>query len=378
MRTRSKTGERKPQLPASRPRRSAAGLSLVELVGALAIIAVMVAVTAPMVVTKVREQWRQSEAATMAEIGKAYQRVVALAKSVPSTNAAEWVPLVASEMGIPADGVWTNRAGAMRLLIYDPAMGINGLAPNQFPYQQGAIGTTNLVNARLVLVSGLQPAYPNVALHTADGFSNLWNRAAHQLPAGWPASWSSDPDDLVVERVDLTGLFHKVVLNNVDWLQTGLYAVLASSLSGSGYAAGVATSSSVATRLIHGTPLRLYYGNGNVQAVEMVITDTSYSHEAGRWNRSPLTGVTGPSTCGPLGFWVEAFMRNTDWGVTANGTSPVSVVLSMFDTLCGTTDWTNTNFENENGHSKWEAPTGRFVFDVCPQLMLSSQDLIDE
>jgi hypothetical protein len=74
---------------------------------------------------------------------------------------------------------------------------------------------------------------------------------------------------------------------------------------------------------------------------------------------------------------VEAFINHPGWSPTDLGTTPESVVLGMFDILCGCRDWAEAGFENENGHSKWEAPTARFVFDVAPQLMLSSEDLID-
>lgn len=358
-------------------RRGSAGMSIIDMVGALAILSILAAAMAPNVMKRIQESWRQDERRRMEQIGQAFTRVVTLHKTVPGTNLTSWASLVASELGVPEDLVWTNQAGTHRRLIYDPGLNIGGLAPGSLPFHQRAWGVTNVTNARLVILSALEAGYPNVALNTAAAFSNLWNRVEHRLPADWPTSWTQDPDNLFIQRVDLTALFHEVVLNNVDGYAAAPFSVLTNSLSGTGNSNVITVvGSPFATRLIHGTPLRLYYGTGQPQVVEIVAQDTSYAFEAGRWIRRPQSGVNGPTTCGQLGQWVEQFMNRADWGTTAIGTTPASVVLGMFDTLWGVADWGNAGFENENGHSKWEAPTARFLFDIAPQLVLSSEDLI--
>lgn len=354
------------------------GMSLIELVGALAIIAILAGVVSINAVRKIEEEKRQAEAQTMERIGRAFEQVVIHYKSLPAATLASWAPQVASEMGVPIDLVWTNGVGTPRLLLYDPSLVVAGLTPASFPYHQQAQGATTLTNARLVILSSLQPGYPDVALNTAAAFSNLWNRVPHQLPAGWPADWAPDPDDLVIQRVDLSRLFHRVVLNNVDGWEAAQYVVLTNSLSGTNHYNALAVGSApLATYLIHGTPIRLYYSSGLPQAMDVINADASYAFESGRWNRHPQDGLQGSTTCGPLGQWVERFMKRTDWP-GLNGTTPEAVVLGMYDMLWSMTDWANAGFEVGNGTAnKWEPPSARFVFDVAPQLIISSDNLIE-
>lgn len=352
---------------------------MIELIGTLALISLVAMLAAPSTVRRVQERRRREEAQMMENISDAFRRVVILHKTVPSTQAVSWAGLVAAELSLPEDLVVTNGSGLPRLLIYDPALNIGGRSPASLPFNQQTGGATNLSSPRLVIISALSPCYPPLDLATTSAFSNLWNRGEHVFPADWPENNAVNPDDLIVQRLDLTPLFHEVVLNNVDGFADAPYAVLTNSLVGAGHSNYVGFGQApLSTRLIHGTPLRLYYSDGIPQIVTIVSGDASFAFENGRWNRRAQSGLNGPTTCGVLGTLVELFMNRPDWGATALGTTPESVVLGMFDMLCGCKDWADAGFENENGHSKWEAPTARFVFDIAPQLMLSSQDLINK
>ena len=347
----------------------------------IAVLTLLALLSVPMVdalIDRLAEARQREEALQMDRIGVGFRQAVLFAKQVPSTNQAEWSALVAAQIGITDDLVATNREGGARLLIYDPALGLGGLGVSGLPFRQQARGATNLTNARLVILSSLEPGAPGVALNTAAGFSNLWNRANRQLPAGWPTGWPRDPKNLFIQRVDLSDLFHEVTLNNVDGYSLAPFSVLTNRLGGVGFTNAIGVGGSpISTRIIHGTPLRLSHRDGTPQAIVLVTEPTSFTFEAGRWNRHAVAGVNGTNTCGLLGQYVEQFMHRANWPVTAIGTDPGSVVLARFDTLHGGIDWATAGFENENGHSKWEAPTARFLFDVAPQLMLSSWDLIE-
>jgi len=361
------------------PPQRTAGFTLVEILGALVLLSLMVAAATPPLIQLIRESRRRTESRMMDRISEAFERAVTLNKCIPSTNPASWTPLVAAELSLPEDVVSTNGAGTARLVIFDPALNVGGVTTASLPYRQQASGAAGVANARVVLLSALQDSYPDVDFHSASGFSNLWQRAEHTLPGNWPAGWASEAGDLVLRRLDLGALFHEVVLNNLDPRSAAPFATLTNSLSGLGQTNSLASTNVPFTaRFIHGTPLRLNLPDGRPQAVIMVTEPISFAFESGRWSRRVHTGVTGPATCGPLGSLVESFINHPGWGTTTQGTSAESVILGMFDMLCGCRDWADAGFENENGNSKWEAPTARFVFDVAPQLMLSSQDLIGQ
>ncbi|MCP5521626.1 MAG: type II secretion system protein [Verrucomicrobiales bacterium] len=354
------------------------GTTLIELVGVIAVLTVLLMAVAGGMIRRMVEERQRAEAQRMEEIGGAFRRAVAADKQIPGTNRAAWSAAVAVQLGTAADLVESNRAGGGRILVYDPGFNVGGVGASGLPFRQQGAGVTNVLSPRLVIVSALEPGLPTAALNTQAGFSNLWNRADRQLPAGWPAGWPADPENLFVQRVDLSDLFHEITLNNVDGYSSAPYAVLTNRLSGTGYANAIPTNAPpVSTHLLHGTPLRLDYGDGTVQSMVFVTEAASYTFESGRWNRHALAGINGPTSCGLLGQYVEQFINHPDWGVTDIGTDPASAVLAMFDTLWGGTDWANAGFEDENGHSKWETPTARFLYDVAPQLMLTGEDLIE-
>ncbi len=355
----------------------ATGFSLLEMLGAMAILAIIIATAAPPLIRMLSESRRRSENRMMDRIADALQGAVLHFKTVPSTNPANWGPILAAELSLPKDVVTTNAAGVPRRIVFDPALNLAGLGPAQLPFHQQSQGASAVANVRLVILSALQPDYPALDLHSAEAFSNLWHCPDNRLPAGWPADWAADPGDLVIRRVDLGSLFHEVILSNLDPFQSAPFAILTNALSGSGSTNAVAiTNLPFATRFLHGTPLRLLRPNASPQAVTFITESSSFAFEQGRWSRRVHAGVSGPTSCGVLGGLVELFLNHPGWTPTAQGTTPESVVLGMFDMLAGCKDWADTGFENENGHSKWEAPTARFVFDVAPQLMLSSEDLI--
>ncbi len=354
------------------------GSSLIEMLCVLTVLALLSVPVADALMQRLDASRQKDEARQMERIGAGLRRGVLVAKQVPSTNASSWSALAAAQIGITEDLVTFNRAGVARWLVYDPAFSLGGLGPSGLPFRQQSNGATNMTNARLVIISSLEPGAPAVDLNTVDGFSNLWNRAEGALPSGWTVGWPADPRNLVIQRVDLTDLFHEVTLSNVDGYSLAPFAVWTNRLGGVGFTNGIAVGSApVSTRFIHGTPLLLHYRDGTPQATILVSEAASFVFEGGRWNRHTMTGRNGSSTCGLLGQYVEQFMYRANWTTTPNGTDPGSVILGMFDTLNGGIDWANAGFENENGNSKWEAPTARFLFDVTPQLMLGSWDLIE-
>jgi hypothetical protein len=344
----------------------------------MAILTLLMLPMASNLIQRTAEARQREEAQRMEELGEALARSVAVDKVIPGTNQNAWTAAVSAQLGVAGGVIASNRAGGQRILVYDPAFNVGGVGAAGLPFRQQAAGVTNVFSPRAVVLSSLEAGNPPVSLNTPEGFSNLWNRVDRELPAGWPAGWPRDPENLFVERVDLSPFFHEITLNNVDGYQAAPYAFLTNSLSGAGFTNAIPTNAlPVSTHLLTGTPLRLDYGDGTPQTVLMVNEAVSFTFEGGRWNRHAINGFNGSATCGLLGQYVEQFINHPGWGVTDIGTDAASVVLAMFDTLWGGTDWANAGFEEENGHSKWETPSGRFLFDVAPQLMLTSEDLIE-
>src|SRR5205814_2149402 len=114
-----------------------------------------------------------------------------------------------------------------RAFLADPNLWIAS-ANGQLPYTQTIAGTgTNVggmnlpgLNLRLMILSSLSLSLPA----TID-FNTTWATAEGSVPPGWPAAWSNRGDDLRIQRLDLTPLFHRVILNPNDLRGFGRFTI---------------------------------------------------------------------------------------------------------------------------------------------------------
>jgi type II secretory pathway pseudopilin PulG len=117
-------------------RRVRSGSTLIEMLTVLTLLALLSVPMVDALIQRLAEARQREEARQMDRIGEGFRQAVLSAKQVPSTNQAEWSALVAAQIGITDDLVATNREGGARLLIYDPALGLGGLAVSGLPFRQ--------------------------------------------------------------------------------------------------------------------------------------------------------------------------------------------------------------------------------------------------
>jgi hypothetical protein len=197
----------------------------------------------------------------------------------------------------------------------DPSLWIAS-GTGQLPYGQTTSGTStnsggqNLpgLNLRLMILSSL-----SLPLPTSIDFNTAWATPDGSVPSGWPAPWApsqSQGQDLHIQRVDLTPLFCRVILNPIDTSPSGSFAIetngMGSSINPVPSAAGPATS-----WFLQGTVLRLYdynTGSANLETKAIVQADCSYVFENMAW-RGQVSGwgTNGPATiANSYSAWVAA------------------------------------------------------------------------
>jgi prepilin-type N-terminal cleavage/methylation domain-containing protein len=194
------------------------GFSAIELLGVLTIMAMLAGMALMSAQQQVKLAGRESEGNSMNSLADAMTNRVKASLSIPSP--ANWQPLVAERIGISAAEANVNRSGNSRVLLADPAvvLGEEGQTV-PLPYAQSVIGSRRPRNVRFILLSSLTDPIPASVVTTygsASTFAALWNTAEGTIPTGWPTSWKGDNDDLQIRRIDLTGLFHRLVLYNLD------------------------------------------------------------------------------------------------------------------------------------------------------------------
>lgn len=293
---------RKPTYPPHGP--PPAAFTLVEVIGALALMAVVVGTVAYSSLAKVSQSHQQREAGDLATFARAFERAVIRTRTIPQADG--WIPLVAGELSLSQDQVRDNFTGQRRQLLLDPELRLGVTATNILPYLQTANGSVHPTNLRAVLVSSLAGPLPTL---DGDDFASLWDATGRAVPSALAPAWKGQVDDLRIERIDFGRLFRHVILNNLDGVTAAPYGMDGTNV------VTIPPRQRVEGWFFETSAVNLYYGSGILQARESIARDTSYVYENGRWGRSVIYGAGAGSTS--LGELTEDFINLVTFNNTA-------------------------------------------------------------
>jgi prepilin-type N-terminal cleavage/methylation domain-containing protein len=321
------------------------GMTLVELIGALAIVAVLAGVALPAALRILDRLAANREVATLSAMGDGFRTSILRSRQIPIST--DWLSVIATAAGMDPGAVTQNPRRISRAFVYDPG----GWLASGLPYAQTNGSPPGLAtppnNARIMIVSSLGAPLPaglnNTSLAASD-FANLWNIADDTVPASGPfATWPGKPDDVKIQRVNLAPLFVNVVLGTYLGTNLGLYKVDNSSAF---YSAP--TNSGVARYFLKGTVLDLYASAPSLTNQLSVVLDhdTSYVYENGVWRSSIVGGVA--MGIGDASGIVEAFLKAPENMKAANtngaGIQQYIIVTNFIAYMSNYNRWEDGNF----------------------------------
>lgn len=329
----------RPRTGIGRPREA---LSLIELIGVLAVTAVVAVLVISASLRYLDGVARDQESSRLKALGEALRGSILRLSYIPTGS--NWVAVVAIQSGLSQGEVSLNSRLKPRILLMDPS----GWLSTNLPYTQSHAGTPNFpAQARMILLSSLGTPLPGGIVTglapTAAAFDAVWNWSdgTNQPPenALW-SGWTGAPD-LVVQRVNLSPLFVKLALTTYTSGTNGQYVVGNSALQAAPFYTGFAAW------FLKGTVLKLYTGApaSAFDGTQILESDTSYVFEGGRW-RDSVQGrvVTG---IGDVSGVVAAFLAAT---ANTNAANPytnyqqILVVQSMINYLSNYSAWAAQNF----------------------------------
>lgn len=234
--------------------RPTAAFSLIELIGVLAIIAIMASVIAPNSLRAIDRAAVNAEGRTLDALGEQVKLYLRAAGTAPT--AANWTTTLGAYADISPADMATNKRRVGRVYLVDPAS-----TPTQ----------------RVIILSGMRAglALPAAAaINTAARFQDIWQTADGSLPtatswSGW-AAWSAvdnAADYLLIERVNLASVYHTelqsltLTLNNTSAAAASYNLVLADG-SAQGVVSLPAGGTAVLTNRRSRERLNLYLGSG--------------------------------------------------------------------------------------------------------------------
>lgn len=247
------------------------GWTLVEMAGVLAVLGLLMGLSAPTLQDlSLREQW-DAETRQVARLADGFRSEVCRRGVVPEI--AEAIPCMAAGAGLPESMVRFHHSGHQRLLLRDPAMRLVRIPEAAV----GQVGWREVEKVRFLLLSSVGHPLGSEDVTTVM-FQALWDLPPGQLPEGW--GWKGRAEDLVVGRIDLEPEFVEV-----GWRDAGVTG--AAILLGDGPAFQAGTHHTQGW-FLKGTTVTLLDPRGVTVVREVIRAPVMYHHEDGSWHRAEL------------------------------------------------------------------------------------------
>lgn len=314
--------------------KSVHAFSLIEMIGVLAIIAILAAAIVPRVVKRIDLAAYDAESTSLNSMSSALLQYVTRSNTIPNSNT--WAQAISSELGLSQGNVLTTPRKWSRAYVID-AGGWLPYALASGPWSQTLAGTVATpTNARVMLIATLSQDLPvtSGAPLSAANFQNIWSTPPLTKPSTW-GGWAGKGEDLVIQHINLQPLFHRVILVNGTGGQ-GQFSINNSSPA----TVVPAGADGVDSFYIDGTLLGLHNTNSVMVAQEVVRADVSRVFEYGVWRDQINLGVTTFSTSfSGIGALAAQFFTNSASPSTSWGQTPAGIMEMMSSYMDGYNAW---------------------------------------
>lgn len=178
------------------------GFTLIELVGVLAIMAILAAVIVPPVFQQIDRAAAEAEGQSLHAISRGLTTWIRSSARIPAPSG--WVAAVASATAMPPEKIARNGRGFRRGYYVDPRFFGNAARPFAGYVQTRGL-TSPPTSPRIMIVSNLHADAPPPPA-TPAAFDAIWKQTA--------AAAIKEGPSVHIERMNLAPLFHHVLMAN--------------------------------------------------------------------------------------------------------------------------------------------------------------------
>ncbi len=197
--------------------------TLIEMIGVLAIIAILAAVIAPNVIKQMQSASQDAEEKTLELLAEGLINYVLDNRIIPQSGegTGAWSTNIATQMDLPTNKIFQNDLGNSRRYWFDPATDLNGLSDNSASYNQNTVAAANLsgdattttasapTNPRAMIISDLSAGEINNILvasvaHNSENFAAAWDQTGTL----------TENSTLKIKRINFSQMFETVTLES--------------------------------------------------------------------------------------------------------------------------------------------------------------------
>jgi prepilin-type N-terminal cleavage/methylation domain-containing protein len=331
--------------------------SLIELIGVLAVIAILAAAAVPVLIRQMDRIAGEQESAALKSFGDALQQSILRKRCIPGTN--DWATTIAAELGVDVANITTNQARRQpRFFLIDPAWQIGASVAGQ-AYTNSSAGSSAPVSPRVMLLSSIGRALPaGIAsgVPSSANFNAIWNwtDTGGAVPAtsfGWPG-WPNS-DDLKVQRVNLAPMFVRLLLSTYNSTDSPRY-----SIDSTNWATAVVITTNLTyidSYFIQNSILVLHMPRTNTIDSQQILTrDSAFVFDQNQWR--PTIGGGSFLAGLDLGSVVDQYLKapenpNALYTIAkgSNITQQAVVVRKMKDYFDAYGNWVAAGFPRKQG-----------------------------
>lgn len=334
-----------------------------ETIGVVAIIVILAGMMIPPIIKRIFEARRTAEQNDLYIISEVIKEEILKQKTIPSTT--NWAVFVANRLNKPSTDITKSR----RIMVVDPQLQISSPS-GKLPYTQTTNGTDYPRNTRIMFISNLSlnpnnPAIPNDIGSDPVKFQLVWDTTDGSVPPGWTADWNGKGERLVIQRMELSSLFVRLVIE----VSGGTRAYI--SIDGS-----QPFSVSTTNRFyLKGTSLGLYDAVG-VNLLEQVklYDDATYIFNGLNWSTDVGDAVT--DTRLALGRLVDTFLSAPVNPDSKFGTTQKYLINDLYSFMLMYSKWAADNFSDYGSNSDQQVPENVMLEKTQQRIDDSSGNLI--
>jgi len=269
---------------------------MIELIGVLAIIAILAAIVTPSAVQQISRAIGSKENRNLEILAEGLIRYINTYQTIPGYTT--WMTNVASVTGLNVSEVIrvnpNNTTNTRVYLIHPTFTPANGANPL---YSQEAAGANSVSDARLLILS---TTLPTLALPVSSGrassapvFDAIWDwnydPSTKAPPSDWPADWTNNAEHLHIQRINLSTLFQRLTFSNTQF-STNIPFAKFGNLSTSDFS----LTNAVEAFYLQGTVVRLYKHDSpydgtppsdpdELDVVHTVERSANFVYQSGQW-----------------------------------------------------------------------------------------------
>lgn len=187
---------------------SQSGFSLIEIIGVMAIIAILLTAAVPNVMNLIKNERYDAEEVTVDEVGAALQAYIENRHIIP--DSAGWADSLAPYIDLSSSQLRSTVNGSRRLIIhpnfYTARLPRRSFNQDSISAASGIPITSIPTQAQVLIVSNLYEKVPFTSFNTAR-FEAVWNQSG-SIPNGFKVN-----DSVSIRRVSLNSSFYPVTFN---------------------------------------------------------------------------------------------------------------------------------------------------------------------